>query len=170
MVLAAADEGRLPLRPMRLDAEELLQGVARRFASRATASGRAIRVDSAPGLVLVADRLRIEQALGNLVDNALRDGAGTVLIGAERELDAVVLRVADDGPGFADAQLPGVFERFSRANGVRSNGAAGLGLSIVQAIAIAHGGMAVASNRAEGGAQVVIRLPCERPPEVAPAP
>ena len=164
LVLAAADEGVFPIRPTPLDADDLIQGVARRFAPRAAAAGRVVRAEASPGLVLLADRLRIEQALGNLVDNALRDGAGPVLIAAEAERDAVTLRVEDDGPGFATALLPTVFERFSRADGVRSNGAAGLGLSIVQAIATAHGGVAVASNRAEGGAQVVIRLPVERLP------
>jgi two-component system, OmpR family, sensor kinase len=170
LVLAAADEGRLPLRASQLDTGDLLHGIGRRFAQRAAAAGRDLRVGSVPGLVLVADRLRIEQALGNLVDNALRDGAGTVRVEADREGDAVLLRVADDGAGFADDLLPDVFERFARADGIRTNGAAGLGLSIVQAIATAHGGVAVASNRAEGGAQVVIRLPAEGPPKSAGEP
>ena len=86
------------------------------------------------------DRLRLEQALGNLVDNALRHGAGPVTLGAEPENGELVLRVSDEGDGFPPEFLPHAFERFSRADEARPRGGAGLGLAIVDAVARAHGG------------------------------
>lgn len=65
----------------------------------------------------------------------------------------------DDGPGFPDTFLPRAFDRFARADAGRTTDGAGLGLSIVQAIAELHGGTAYASNRPTGGADVRIRLP-----------
>jgi signal transduction histidine kinase len=113
LVLARADEGRLPVRPERLDAAELLETTARRFEARAVDAGRELRV-SADGLVIEADRLRAEQALANLVDNALRHGAGAVELTAEPVADGVRLHVLDRGPGF-DPSLNGrAFERFTR--------------------------------------------------------
>jgi signal transduction histidine kinase len=108
---------------------------------------------------LAVDRLRLEQALINLVENALRHGAGTVLLKALRTPGAVEVHVMDAGPGFPPDFLPRAFERFSRSDAPRSGGGAGLGLSIVDVIARAHGGSAHAANGALGGADVWLRLP-----------
>ena len=158
LVLARLDEGRLPLRTESLDADELLQTVARRFDARASGEGRSLDV-RAETVSFPGDRLRLEQALGNLVDNALRYGAGTVRLEAARRNGGVELRVADQGKGFAPDLLPAAFERFTRRDEARSDGAAGLGLAIVDAIARAHGGSAGATNSPDGGATVVLMLP-----------
>jgi signal transduction histidine kinase len=71
----------------------------------------------------------------------------------------VELHVRDDGGGFPATYLPRAFERFSRADDARSGPGSGLGLAIVQAIARAHGGSAVATNRAGGGSDVWVALP-----------
>jgi two-component system OmpR family sensor kinase len=163
LVLARADEGRLPVRPERLDAAELLATTARRFEARASESGRSLRVNGSNGLVLRADRLRTEQALANLVDNALRHGAGAVELGAEPAGTGVRLHVLDRGPGF-DPELNGrAFERFTRGDRARSRGGTGLGLAIVDAIARSHGGRAGAESRTDGGADVWIELPAQPP-------
>jgi signal transduction histidine kinase len=107
---------------------------------------------------LAGDRLRLEQALGNLVDNALRHGAGRVTLEGRAEDSTVTLRVSDQGPGFPEPFLPQAFDRFSRADEARTRGAAGLGLAIVDAVARAHGGSASARN-VGGGAEVAISLP-----------
>ncbi len=99
LVLARADEGRLPVRPEPLDAAELLATTARRFETRASESGRELRVAGPDGLGVRADRLRAEQALANLVDNALRHGGGAVELAAEPAGDGVRLHVLDRGPG-----------------------------------------------------------------------
>jgi signal transduction histidine kinase len=159
LVLARADEGRLPLRRSSVPVGDLFETVARRFGPRAEAGGRALAVAARPGETIVADRLRLEQALGNLVDNALRHGAGAVRLESERRDGEVTLRVSDEGGGFPPAFLPHAFERFARADEARGRGATGLGLAIVDAVARAHGGSAKAANRDGGGAVVSLTLP-----------
>ncbi|HEY3190569.1 MAG TPA: ATP-binding protein, partial [Solirubrobacteraceae bacterium] len=105
------------------------------------------------------DRLRLEQAVGNLVDNALRHGTGAVRIAAHRHDGRVEIHVRDEGPGFPPALLSRAFHRFSRGDESRTGGGAGLGLAIVEAIARAHEGRAEAANGASGGADVAIVLP-----------
>ncbi|MET0615007.1 MAG: ATP-binding protein [Thermoleophilaceae bacterium] len=159
LVLARADEGRLPVRPEQLDTAELLATTVRRFETRASESGRELRVTDPDGLGVRADRLRAEQALANLVDNALRHGGGAVELAAEAAGDGVRLHVLDRGPGF-DPDLDGhAFERFTRGDRARSRGGTGLGLAIVDAIARSHGGAAGAAAREGGGADVWIELP-----------
>jgi signal transduction histidine kinase len=158
LVIARSDQGRLPVRPEPLDADDVLRRVAGRFQTRARAEGRPLAPAPAPGVVVKADPARLEQALANLVDNALRYGDGTVALSVRRQDGAVELHVSDEGPGFPPAFLPRAFERFSRADEARSGGSAGLGLAIASAVALAHGGTAHAENR-EAGADVWIALP-----------
>ena len=148
LVLAPADEGQLRLTDRADAASRPARDRRRRFAARAADASRdAARSMRRPELRGRGDRLRLEQALGNLVDNALRYGAGTVRLEARRGNDSVELRVSDDGAGLP-ARLPrrSAFERFSRADEPRVRGAAGLGLALVEAIARAHGGRASAAN------------------------
>ena len=153
LLLARAQDGSLPLRTQRSDLEALFENVARRFAARASGAGR--RVHAEPTSAIVdADPARVEQALDNLVDNALSYGAGDVVLFAASSDGVVELHVTDGGPGFDDAFLARAFERFSQADQARGGGGAGLGLSIVQLIAAAHGGSAGAANRPGGGADV----------------
>ena len=159
LVLARSDQGELTLRTEEVAASELLARAGERYASRASGSGRAIRVEPDGELRVVADRPRLGQALANLVENALRHGRGDVLLAAEEQNGAVELHVRDEGGGFPASFLPSAFERFTRADPARSRGGAGLGLAIVTAIASAHGGEAAARNRPEGGADAWIRLP-----------
>ena len=118
-----------------------------------------MRSEARPGLVVRGDRLRLEQALGNLVDNALRYGAGQVRLTREEVGSAVELHVVDQGKGFPPEFLERAFERFSRADQSRHGAGAGVGLSIVSASAEAHGGSAHAANAAGGGADVWLTLP-----------
>jgi heavy metal sensor kinase len=158
LVLARADEGRLPLDPRPLDAAALLETVRGRFARRAEEQGRPLAVHAPDGLALRADPARLEQALGNLVDNALRHGAGAVTLSARADGGAVELAVADEGPGFDPDFARRAFERFSRADAARSRGGTGLGLAIVRAIAEAHGGRARID-----GAGVALIVPSSAP-------
>jgi signal transduction histidine kinase len=109
--------------------------------------------------VITADRARLEQAVGNLVDNALRHGEGSVLLDSAEEDGAVVVRVRDEGPGIPATLLSSAFDRFTRADAARSGGSTGLGLAIVQAIAHAHGGDAAAANAPSRGAVITMRFP-----------
>jgi heavy metal sensor kinase len=161
LVLARADDGRLPLRLTALRPEDVLTSVARRFSLRADGDGRRVEVSSASDAPILGDRLRLEQALGNLVDNALRYGSGTVRLEAERSNGTVELRVTDEGSGFPPELLPRAFDRFTRADEARGGGASGLGLAIVEAIVRAHGGAVSAGNAPGGGAVVSLQLPAE---------
>jgi signal transduction histidine kinase len=133
----------------------LLEAVAGRFDARAGEAGRRLEVDPAPGASLTGDRLRLEQALENLIDNALRHGGGTIRVAALTDNGSVLLRVSDEGPGFPAGFAPHAFERFTRADTARGRGGTGLGLAIVDTIARAHDGRALAGE----GPTVTIVLP-----------
>src|SRR5919204_1225098 len=158
LLIARSHRGSLPLRLETVDAAELLASVASRFAWRAQEGSRAIRIAPQDGLRVHGDRLRLEQALGNLVDNALRHGSGDVELRAVAAGDHVELRVTDHGGGFPSEFLGHAFERFARADQVRTRGGSGLGLAIVRVIAEAHGGSAHVQNR-DGGADAWVAVP-----------
>jgi len=105
-------------------------------------AGRTVRIDSEQDLRLDADPLRLHQALGNQVDNALRHGGGEILLRSAVRDGLVELSVADAGEGFPAALAERAFERFARGDVARTRGGTGLGLAIVRAIAEAHGGRA----------------------------
>ena len=157
LLLARVDKGTLPIRRDDVDLDELLGGVAARFERRAADEGRPIETDGGGGRARV-DRLRVEQALGNLIDNSLRHGAGAVRVSATQDGAWLELQVSDEGPGFPTSFLPRAFERFSRGNQHRGSGGTGLGLAIVAAVAEAHDGSATATNTPDGGSRVSIRI------------
>jgi signal transduction histidine kinase len=157
LVIARAGEGKLPVRREAIRAGELLDGVRERFIDRAARSGRAIRIDADGDVRVSTDPLRVRQALGKLVDNALRHGDGEVVLRARPTQDGVELVVSDAGPGFAPDIAPRAFQRFARGDQDRTGGGNGLGLAIVRAVAEAHGGTAdIASGE---GATVRLWLP-----------
>jgi signal transduction histidine kinase len=158
LVLARSDQGVLPVEPEPLQVRELFATVAGRLGDRAREADRPLEVDVRDGLVVAADRLRVEQALTNLVENALRHGDGPVRLWARPGPDAVELHVSDAGRGFPPDFLPHAFERFRRADAARAEGGVGLGLAIVDAVAQAHDGRAGARNTPDGGADVWIEL------------
>lgn len=167
--LAAADAGTLRLHREPVRADELLDQVVAAHTVAADASGVALltEVDGKPWLD--ADPVRMRQALGNLVSNALRHTPvdGSVTLVARADGDEVVFTVTDTGTGIAPEDLPHVFERFWRAEKSRSRrtGGSGLGLSIVRDLVAAHGGRAEAASEPGAGAVFTLRLPNTPPPE-----
>ena len=159
LTIAQTERGELPLRLTRVPLGELLEGVKRRFGRRAAELGREIVVEAPAGLTVTADRLRLDQAVGNMVDNSLRYGAGTVAIRAVAATDEVQLHVLDRGSGFDPDFRERAFQRFSRASSSRRDGGSGLGLAIVSTIARAHGGEAHAGDREGDGADVWVSVP-----------
>ncbi|HEX2377779.1 MAG TPA: ATP-binding protein [Gaiellales bacterium] len=158
LLLARSHGGELPLRIETLDAADLLTSVVSRFEWRAQAGNRPIATSQPDGLRLRGDRLRLEQALGNLVDNALRYGEGEVRVSAAQAGAMVELQVSDGGGGIPPEFCGRAFERFSRHDHARSRGGAGLGLAIVRAIAEAHGGVAGVDGDGRG-ADVWLTVP-----------
>ena len=159
LVLARADQGRLPVRREPVAVGTVLSRATERFRARAEHAGRTIRTEAPEGLELPGDELRLEQALGNLIENALRHGGGAVVVSAATAEGAVELHVRDEGPGFPPEFLATAFDRFTRSDEARASGGAGLGLAIVDVIARAHGGKAGAANRPGGGADVWLSIP-----------
>jgi heavy metal sensor kinase len=153
LLIARSDQGGLPVNPEPLDSHDVLADVAERFSARAAELGRRVEVDGGD-VPFEADPKRIEQALGNLVENGLVHGSGRVTLSAIRRDGHVELHVADEGPGFPEAFASRAFDRFSRADEARRRSGSGLGLAIVDAIARAHGGSAGVS-----AADVWISLP-----------
>jgi signal transduction histidine kinase len=159
LILARADHGRLPLRPQPLEPRALLEAAAARARATALTRGRRIVVrDLAPGSWLLGDPDRAAQALDNLVANALQYGSGTITLTARDDGELLGLHVTDQGSGFAEDIAARAFQRFARGERARESGS-GLGLSLVAAIAIAHGGVATVGNLPEGGADACIALP-----------
>jgi two-component system, OmpR family, sensor histidine kinase MprB len=137
---AAADDVRL---------DEIVRAAVARADRRA--DGVQFSVDVEPTLV-TGDARRIDRAVANLLDNAVKwsPPGGTV----EASLRDGVVTVRDHGHGFAEHDLPDVFARFYRADGARGKPGSGLGLAIVKQAAEAHGGRVAATNAVGGGASV----------------
>ena len=157
LILARAEQGTLALRPEPTDVVDLLENVRDRFGARAEIEGRSLTVEADEAPVARFDRLRIEQALGNLVDNAFEHGRGPITITAGRSNSSVELHVLDEGPGLPPQFRDHAFKPFSRA--APAGEGSGLGLAIVETIARAHEGTVGAYVRPDGGADVWIRLP-----------
>lgn len=121
------------------------------------------RLDCPDELIVPINPQLIEQAVVNLLDNAIKysDEGGTVDLRAEETTTGVVIHVADTGCGIAAEHLPRVFERFYRVDRARSRklGGTGLGLAIVKHIAHAHGGTVTAESTPGQGSTFTIHLP-----------
>ena len=128
---------------------------------------RAVKVEAPVDVAVPVDPVLFEQALVNLLENAVRHGAPPITIRASRTGGRVTIEVCDRGPGIAAGDEDHVFEKFYRAS--RAPGA-GLGLAVVRAIVKAHGGDVRAGTAPGGGARFVIELPAAGAPPPAPEP
>ena len=159
LVLARSEQGKLALHLRRMQVATLLDDVRERFASRIDGSERSLVIDPANGLTIDGDQVRLEQALTNLIENAIQHGGGEIRIRTSQAAGNLELHVEDRGPGFPPHFIDRAFERFSRPDQARAGKGTGLGLAIVDAIARAHRGSAHAANRDGSGADVWIELP-----------
>ncbi len=165
LILARAEKDALAIDAETVPVAELFATVREQEQGEADSLGRSLLVGEPDGnwLAIEGDRVRLERALGNLVDNALRHGRGPVELSARDGQSGVELHVTDSGPGFPPDFLPHAFERFRRADAARADGGgSGLGMAIVDAIARAHRGRAEARNAPGGGADVWIEIPRAR--------
>jgi signal transduction histidine kinase len=145
--------------------ERILAGVVRRYERDAAAAHVTIRTHVAPDAdQILADPNRLDQAISNLVGNALRHTppGGTIELDAAAAPEGWQLSVVDSGVGIAPEHLPHVFERFYKADASRTGGpsGSGLGLSIVKAIVERHGGR-ISVTSVPGRTAFVITLPHE---------
>ncbi len=171
--VSAAESGVMKLERENIGAAGLLQGVADLYALVAEEKSIALHASAAPGTTVFADPTRLRQILANLVDNAVKytPAGGSVWIEAEPRGDRVVFTVRDTGPGIAPDEQDKIWQRLYRGDHSRSLRGLGLGLSVVKALAEAHGGTATVTNHPAGGAIFSVELPAPGMPAPAgPAP
>jgi signal transduction histidine kinase len=147
-----------------LAVEPFLQGVATRFWSLADSRGLSLEVRVEAGLPpVLADEKRLNQIIGNLVDNAVKftSHGKTIRLSAERTgQENVRILVHDGGKGISPDEVQHLFEPFYQGDiGRRIKQGMGLGLSIAQQLAQAHGGTLVLENHPEGGTLAILTLP-----------
>ncbi len=144
----------------RFDLSELVLSTADQMSLLAEEKHLAMQSAGCVPVDVSGDRFRLKQVIVNLLDNAIKysQPGGEVTLATRADDGQAVLEVADRGPGIPPEALPQIFDRFFRADSVRthSESGAGLGLSIVRSICLAHGGSVEAANRAGG------RLPHHR--------
>ena len=142
LTLSRADDGRLKAAMTPVDLSDAMEDTALRFEPVAFEAGRRLDYDIAPGIAVTGSRDQLQQVAGVLLDNAIKyapQGAQVrmTLVQADRK---AVLTVENGGPPIPAEVLPHLFERFYRADGSRTQGGFGLGLSIAQAIVREHQG------------------------------
>ncbi|WP_082682856.1 ATP-binding protein [Mycobacterium sp. GA-1285] len=169
--LAQAEEAHTSISLEWVDAGELVGAVSAAIADRYASEGVTLttRVIDAPRMW--ADRQRLAQVLGNLLDNALRHSAagGQVILAVALDGGDAVFTVTDDGEGVAAEHLPHLFERFYRADMARTRekGGAGIGLAIAKALTEAHSGRIDATSRGPGtGTTFTVTVPVRPPTSV----
>jgi len=167
LTLARADEGRFDLHREPVELQPLVQEVYETALILGEAQGVTVNLPFTADVVVMADRTRLRQLFLNLVTNAIKytPAGGKVELGVGRHPDTVTFAVRDTGIGISAADFPHIFERFWRADRVRSRmserGGFGLGLAISQWIAQAHGGTLTASSRLGRGSLFTVTLPVE---------
>jgi signal transduction histidine kinase len=173
--LSKIEHGADPIQPERLDLRPLAAEVAREL--RPQLAAKSLQLQAVLGgeeLVVLADPLRLQQLLRNLLANAIRfsprGGCIEVTAWHDDDEDEVRLDVADRGPGIPPDELETIFEAFVQSSATReAAGGTGLGLAICRRIAQAHGGRIWAANRDGGGAIISLVLPATRFGDTTPA-
>ena len=160
MDISEAETGIMRLERTRVALDRLVGEVAELYAQVAEEAGIELRVD-AESAAIDADAARLRQAIGNLVDNALKytPRGGIVTIAVAREAETAVVRVSDTGEGIPEEALPRIWDRLYRAESSRSRPGLGLGLSLVAAIAKAHGAEVGVSSTPGAGSTFTLRFP-----------
>jgi two-component system, OmpR family, sensor kinase len=160
LVLARSDRGRLALHRTDARVTEIVDRAIAPFAERAVSGGVRLRT-SGEDVRAHVDADRVRQAIENLLDNALRHTAAgdEIDVRSERLDGRVRISVTDSGTGFPESLLGRATEPFARGDADRDPSGAGLGLTIVRAVAEAHGGSVSIENRPSGGAAVTLDLP-----------
>lgn len=168
LTLARADEGRFDIHREPVELKPLVQDVYETAVILGEGAGVAVNFPFTADVTVMGDPTRLRQLFLNLVTNAIKytPAGGKVDIGLGLHPDNVTFAVRDTGIGIAAADVPYIFERFWRADRVRSRmserGGFGLGLAIGQWIAQAHGGTLTASSRLGRGSLFTVTLPLAR--------
>jgi heavy metal sensor kinase len=161
--LSRLDAGEAEAERVRFDLAELAASTADQMSLLAEDKEVKVACESSPGVTVEGDRARLKQVVVNLLDNAIKytPRGGRVTLSVRRDGGDAVLDVTDNGVGIPAEALPHVFKRFFRVDGSRSRegGGAGLGLSIVKSICLAHGAEVEVTSAPGAGSTFRIRQP-----------
>lgn len=167
LLLARSDSGAIALTRLPVDLGDVAADGAGALVKTAAERDVHLALDPEPAMVS-GDHARLRQLTVILVDNAIRHTprGGNVRVRIRGDQREATLEVDDDGPGIRAEDMPHVFERFWRAPGSAAGGT-GLGLAIAKSIVDLHEGRITVTNRPEGGARFIVRLPAAGGPPVA---
>jgi PAS domain S-box-containing protein len=159
--------GRLKLEFDTVDCAAIVRDVVTRYEAPATQAGSPLRVELPEQLEGWWDRLRVDQIVTNLLDNAIKYGAGKPIhIHLSADAQRAILTVRDEGIGIEPQKMPRIFERFERAVSERHYGGLGLGLYITKTLVEAMAGSIQVQSQPGQGALFTVELPRRaRPPE-----
>lgn len=155
--LARLESGTWQLRTQDCALEDIAEDAVDLYAAQAEQQGRRITLTGGP-LALAADRDLLFQLFQNLLENALRHGAGEVSVDLAQTDETARIQVQDQGPGVPADALPRLFDRFYQADPSRSEVGSGIGLALVKGIVEAHGGQVRAENT-QPGLRITVWLP-----------
>lgn len=180
LAAAAALHGPSPVKPIQVDAADLVRQIVRKAQG---IDGATVETGEVAEVVTSLDPSRITQAMLQIAQNGVTHGGGRMVVSSRTAGDRLELSVRDFGDGVADDAKPHVFDRFQRGADTADRAGSGLGLNIVQVIARAHGGSVRVTDAPGGGALFTLSLPLTetpapgetlvippRPPLPAPAP
>jgi heavy metal sensor kinase len=163
LTISRLDAGEVKMDKTHLDLGELAAATAGEMKLLAEEKSIRLGTHAGSGVHVLGDRVRLQQVIVNLIDNAVKytPAGGMIEVRVGREGNSAVLEVSDNGLGIPAHALPHVFERFYRADKARSraSGGAGLGLSIVKAICAAHNGEIKVSSQEGRGSSFRVELP-----------
>ena len=161
--LSRLDAGSAQMECVRLNLADLVATTTDQMAPLADEKHVTLTTQADEEVEVIGDQVRLRQVVVNLLDNAIKytPEGGTVTVGVNATDRRAQLEVSDSGPGIPTGDLPRVFDRFFRADRIRlaTIEGAGLGLSIVQSICTAHGGLVKAENHVHGGCRIIVQLP-----------
>ena len=163
LVLARSDSGRLVLEREKINLSEICLNIAEQ--QEMIAFERGINLDSRieEGVTIEGDEAMIIRIILNLLDNAMKYGCcrgGSIRFTMNREADAAVCTVSDDGPGMSEEEQEKIWKKFYRGDESRNDSSStGLGLAMVRSLTEAHGGSVKVESSPGRGAKFTIRLP-----------
>jgi len=167
--VSAIDAGQLQIEKSRTDVAEIVRDVAVAFADSVSSAGSELTVKADQPVMADVDPVRITQIVANLVDNAVKFGAGKPIVVTVRSTpETVSLSVRDQGLGIPLAEQAEIFERYTRMHSARNFGGLGLGLYVVMEMVRAHGGTITVKSRPGEGSDFIVALPRNADPIRAP--
>jgi signal transduction histidine kinase len=155
-----------------LSLKDMLTDICELFTAAAEQRGLELELLITGDATVLVDRQRVQQAVSNLLDNALAyTPSGTITVLLDVEPDSATIHVLDTGPGISPTDPQRIWRRFMRGSAASASAPGiGLGLSLVKAVAHVHRGEAGVQNRPEGGADFWIKLPTGLNGDATPSP